>query len=312
MLANECFTIERKKLEVVKKKKKKISIEEAVNTCCWSSEFTALPIVRLPSRLPLLETVVLRQDMEFSEENAALPDQDGYLHLNGTTLEGGGQLVRNALALSALTCKPVRITRIRGNRPKDGGLKSSHAAAVKFLAEVCEADLTGDHVGSKEILFRPKRGDVATKGVLKREYNIELNNPGSVFLIFQALYPYLLFSSGALSKPVKLSITGGTNVTFSPSFEYMSQVLVPTFAKLGLPPLSVTLQGRGWTTGRTQLGSVTFLISPLSPGTSIPAFKLSNRGDITKVSISILASNGVPRTKRPFSRQQKAQASRTS
>lgn len=40
--------------------------------------------------------------------------------LDGRTGEGGGQLVRLAVALAAITSQSVKITSVRGNRPKDG------------------------------------------------------------------------------------------------------------------------------------------------------------------------------------------------
>jgi RNA 3'-terminal phosphate cyclase len=40
--------------------------------------------------------------------------------LDGRTGEGGGQLVRLAIGLAALVGQPIRITNIRGNRPKGG------------------------------------------------------------------------------------------------------------------------------------------------------------------------------------------------
>jgi RNA 3'-terminal phosphate cyclase (ATP) len=45
------------------------------------------------------------------------------IHLDGRTLEGGGQLVRLATCLAALNNRPVRVTDIRGNRGGGGGLK---------------------------------------------------------------------------------------------------------------------------------------------------------------------------------------------
>ncbi|KAF3482497.1 RNA-3'-phosphate cyclase [Arthroderma uncinatum] len=222
--------------------------------------------------------------------------------LDGSTLEGGGQLVRIAVALSALTGEPVTINRIRGNRRDSKGLKASHCAAIKFLLEVCGGTAKGNQVGRHEVIFYPRseqedadpevRGTITSlqqlslssmhdspRVTIKPEYDIRLSSPGSVFLIFQALYPYLLFAgactptaeagnaldTGASLKEIRLNITGGTNVSFSPSYDYISQVLSPNFTKLGLPPLSVKLKKRGWASGQwAELGAVSFTISPLS------------------------------------------------
>ncbi|KAK2882468.1 hypothetical protein FQN49_000329 [Arthroderma sp. PD_2] len=221
--------------------------------------------------------------------------------LDGSTLEGGGQLVRIAVALSALTGQPLRISRIRGNRSGSKGLKASHCAAIKFLLDVCGGTAEGNQVGRHEMAFYPRGkqtgndpqdekdvdSDVrettaslqqlslssmhdSPRVTVKPEYDIRLSTPGSIFLIFQALYPYLLFAGSALDtqeplKEIQLHITGGTNVSFSPSYDYISQVLIPNFAKLGFPSLSIKLKKRGWASGRwTELGAVSFAISPLS------------------------------------------------
>ncbi|PGH34051.1 hypothetical protein GX50_03107 [[Emmonsia] crescens] len=216
------------------------------------------------------------------------------LHLDGSTLEGGGQLVRNALALSALTGRPVTINNIRGKRNGPRGLRRSHTAAIQFLAEVCGGRIVGATVGSSEITFyprdaedallnggmgedeqrRPRLHPLPLASPIQSEYDIRLTTPGSIFLIFQALYPYLVYAGASLhskgegvggssaSQVIKLNITGGTNISFSPSYDYVSQVLIPNFETLGLPRLSVKLNRRGWSSGAVQVGSVSFEIEP--------------------------------------------------
>lgn len=273
------------------------------------------------------------------------------IHLDGKTLEGGGQLVRNALALSALTAKPITITNIRGNRQGKTGLKGSHAAAVKSLVETCGGEVTGGEIGSTTLTFFP-RGRSAVDDCdqsslaltrpwsgqppIRPEYNIRLSTAGSIFLIFQALYPCLLHASSFGSVgPVRLNITGGTNVSCAPSYDYEKQVFVPNLRRLGFPRLSVNLRERGWSSGPRDLGTVTFTIHPLGSdmatvshtdaqpdgpsrvdGTATeeeqkrkvdgeysppqPRFPLLNlghykRGTITQVDITILAPDTPPR-----------------
>ncbi|KAI9733539.1 MAG: hypothetical protein M1834_003140 [Cirrosporium novae-zelandiae] len=214
------------------------------------------------------------------------------LFIQGSTLEGGGQLVRNAVVLSCLTKKPIHIINIRSNRGRGGGLKSSHLAAVNFLMEVAAARVKGNEIGSRQLTFSP-----GSNQRLKKEYSIVMQSPGSIWLVFQAIYPYILFSGMAPEghTPIRLHLTGGTNVSKSPSGEYITQVLLPTFQKMGLPPISLKIHKRGWTHGRpSPLGSATFTIHPLPPTQShLPAFDLKYPGAITKIAITILAPQDV-------------------
>ncbi|KAJ5702534.1 hypothetical protein N7488_010082 [Penicillium malachiteum] len=250
-----------------------------------------------------------------SSRGDSSPRSPRHITLDGRTLEGGGQLVRNALALSALTSKPVTINHIRGNRGRGGGLKGSHAAAVKLLAEIGRSKVTGGEVGSTKITFEPEAlaSDVAPSSTPRKsslvsldnlsvqsEYKIQLSTPGSVFLIFQALYPYMLHAgSRAATDAIKVTITGGTNGTSAPSYDYASQVMAPNFARLGLPPLSISLHKRGWTVGPIEMGSVSFLIHPPSSSkneqgildTCFPQINIMDyeRGKITRIDVTVLA-----------------------
>ncbi|KAJ5451088.1 RNA 3'-terminal phosphate cyclase/enolpyruvate transferase alpha/beta [Penicillium cf. griseofulvum] len=246
-----------------------------------------------------------------------------HVYLNGRTLEGGGQLVRIAIGLSALTGRPVSIDHVRANRQGKKGLKRTHAAAVKLLAEISGSKVSGGEVGSEFLNFFPqstrsKDGPLRelSQVAVKSEYDIKLTTAGAIFLVFETLYPYLLYVGSQAAAPfVKVNITGGTNASLSPSYDYAAQVIVPNFAKLGLPPLSIVLHKRGWATGPIDLGAVTFLVHTLPPEhnpygvnqprvpserernrtgeplCSFPRINLMDhkRGKVTKIDITVLA-----------------------
>lgn len=115
-----------------------------------------------------------------------------------------------------------------------------------------------------------------------------MSTPGAIMLIFQAILPFIIFS-GRWSEPVQVTVQGGTNVSFSPSYDYVKQVLLPTLARIGVPPITSRLNSRGWSHGRTEVGSVTFTITPLSSGCALQQFELRDRGDISKITATVLA-----------------------
>lgn len=148
------------------------------------------------------------------------------LELDGKHLEGGGQLIRIAICLSALTRRPIRIEDIRGNRPGGGGLKAQHLACVQWLAKASNASVKGAEKGSKRLVFSPGDvdGDVPatfTKCILKDgrevyETRVDIGTAGSTGLAMQAVLPFVLFSAFPLRIPILMHFSGGTNVSGSP------------------------------------------------------------------------------------------------
>ncbi|KAF3052055.1 hypothetical protein E8E11_006165 [Didymella keratinophila] len=219
------------------------------------------------------------------------PSTSEAIHLEGTTLEGGGQLLRIALGLSSLTAKPVHITNIRGKRSGGGGLKAQHLTSMLWLGQASNARIIGAGLKSKEITFIPHPLPSTRPNILADHVSISQSTPGSIALVLQAILPYLLFSGA--QTPIQLRITGGTNVSNSPSIDYVEQVLLPVLSLIGIASISCTLHSRGWSTGRTCLGNATFSITPLT--TTLPAFHLISRGPIASVHATILAPSGTER-----------------
>ncbi|KAL4863263.1 hypothetical protein BDV12DRAFT_202280 [Aspergillus spectabilis] len=221
------------------------------------------------------------------------------VRLDGRKLEGGGQLVRIAVALSALTGQAVAIDNIRGNRSGKRGLKASHLAAIQTLGELSGSTLVKAQVGSCSVGFYPPPHKQGQARQTNSDIKIRLPTPGSVFLVFQALYPYLLHTASA--DQIHVSIIGGTNVSSSPSYDYVAQVLIPNFARVGLPPIDVRLEKRGWSSGQghSDLGKVVFAIDTLrrprgsggAPSHEVPSIDLHQcrRGTISQIDITILA-----------------------
>jgi RNA 3'-terminal phosphate cyclase (ATP) len=143
------------------------------------------------------------------------------LEIDGSYGEGGGQLVRTAVALSAVTGNGIRITKIRKNRPNPG-LKQQHLKALETAARICEAQVSGLFPGSTELSFTP----VEIKG---GKYEIDIGTAGSITLLLQCLMPALPFAK----EKVELTIRGGTDVAWSPTIDYLQQVTLKALEQLG-------------------------------------------------------------------------------
>ncbi|KAF2200668.1 EPT/RTPC-like protein [Delitschia confertaspora ATCC 74209] len=231
------------------------------------------------------------------------------IHLEGTTLEGGGQLLRIAIGISSLTNVPVRITNIRGNRSGGGGLKPQHLASVQWLANASKARLSGMGLKSKDLTFVPDSTRSFGSGwdyqthhlpddTFVHEFQIRQNTVGSIGLVFQAILPWILFCGCCLSSDVKhpyclrIRIMGGTNVSNSPSYDQITQVLLPMLSLIGIPNITAELDSRGWSNfvkGSRRLGSISFTVPPLDRYTSLPAFNLKDRGEIEQIQATVLA-----------------------
>jgi RNA 3'-terminal phosphate cyclase (ATP) len=151
------------------------------------------------------------------------------LEIDGSIGEGGGQVLRTALALSALTGKPMHISNIRASRPKPG-LAPQHLTAVRALAEISDAALEGDNLRSTEITFQPQRPPQAGEYAFDVRAGSEGGSAGSVTLILQALLPPLCLARD----PSRLTLKGGTHVAWSPPYDYLEHVFLPTIARMGV------------------------------------------------------------------------------
>ncbi|KAL5405881.1 hypothetical protein PMIN04_012215 [Paraphaeosphaeria minitans] len=215
------------------------------------------------------------------------------IHLEGTTLEGGGQLLRLATCLSALTSTPINITNIRGKRSGGGGLKAQHLTCVQWLGNASHARISGVGLKSKEITFTPQSSiAIGSEWRNGGDIRIKQNTPGSVNLVLQAVLPYLLFANigsadAEMEEKIRVKITGGTNVSNSPSCDYIEQVLAPMLSLIGIPPIEIQIHSRGWSQGDASLGSVTYSMTSLRK--PLPAFQLCERGHVKSIRATIIA-----------------------
>ena len=155
------------------------------------------------------------------------------IEIDGSYGEGGGQIVRTAVALSAVTGKLVHISKIRQGRPKPG-LGFQHARAIEALAKICHAKTSGIAPGSSEITFSP--GDIQGGS-----YEISIGTAGSTTLLMQCLLPALLQAQ----EPSNLLVQGGTDVQWSPTVDYFRHIFLPALEPFGAR-VSLKLEKRGY------------------------------------------------------------------
>ena len=135
--------------------------------------------------------------------------------------EGGGQILRSALALSMITGQSIHLGHIRARRPQPG-LKPQHLKAVEAAVQICAAHVEGAALGSQTLLFEP--GPVRAG-----EHVFEIGTAGSTSLLLQTLWLPLAFAD----EPSRLALGGGTHVPWSPCFHYLQWQWLPRLAEIG-------------------------------------------------------------------------------
>lgn len=155
------------------------------------------------------------------------------IEIDGSYGEGGGQLLRMALALAAVRGTAIRVHRIRAGRPNPG-LAPQHATAVRAVAELSSAEVEGLEAGSSEIMFRPGT-------IVGGSHAFDVGTAGSLTLILQACLPV----AAAAPESVRLRLTGGTDVQWSPPMDSFTRVFLPWFRRLG-GSADVVLHRRGY------------------------------------------------------------------
>ena len=176
------------------------------------------------------------------------------VEIDGSMGEGGGQILRYSLSLSALTLRPVKVYNIRAKR-SNPGLRPQHLTAVRALASVTDAYVEGGKVGSTEIYFEPRRRRGGS-------YSFNIGTAGSISLVIQAIMPALLFSD----KHSRVEIIGGTDVSWSPPIDYMRHVFLYNLSLLGVnAKLKVYRRGHYPRGGGKVLIEISPAAEPLKP-----------------------------------------------
>ncbi len=146
--------------------------------------------------------------------------------IDGSYGEGGGQILRTALTLSAITGKSLEIFNIRAGR-RDPGLKPQHLLSAMAAAAVTGGRLEHAEIESRILRFFP--GPIAGGRYSFDVASIKAS-AGAAGLIFQTIVPILSFADG----PSDICIRGGTHVPWSPPADYLEEIFIPAVARMGL------------------------------------------------------------------------------
>jgi len=220
------------------------------------------------------------------------------LHIDGSFGEGGGQILRTALALSVLTQKPFQAVNIRKHRTKPG-LKHQHLCCIDALKRLADAGVERAHLGSESIAFYPGR---VTPGRIE----LDIGTAGSIPLLLQSILLPSIFSNGT----VGFRIIGGTDTRWSMSLDYFAQVILPHFKAAAQIQLHGVRRGF-YPKGQGLLDLTLRPRLPVStPGDALKEAACGYRGlpeiDLVKP-VDIAQVRGVSIASRPLERNQVAQ-----
>ena len=195
------------------------------------------------------------------------------IEIDGSYGEGGGQILRTSLALSAIRKVPILVKNIRTGR-KNPGLRHQHLAAVRAVSRVCGAEVQGDSLGSQTLRFIPE-------DTRPGKHQFDVGTAGSVTLLLQAIFLPLCLAE----RDSALTLIGGTHVPWSPPFHYISQVLFPALESMGVSAEALIEKWGFYPKGggRVQL--------KLNPTGKLTPISLVERGLLKRISgISVIAN----------------------
>eukprot|EP01122_Echinamoeba_exundans_P016414 TRINITY_DN8307_c0_g1_i1.p1 TRINITY_DN8307_c0_g1~~TRINITY_DN8307_c0_g1_i1.p1 ORF type:complete len:371 (+),score=41.32 TRINITY_DN8307_c0_g1_i1:541-1653(+) len=203
-----------------------------------------------------------------------------FVHIDGAYGEGGGQVLRNTVALAALMNKPIKVTDIRKNRKPKPGLRPQHLAGIQLVSQMYQGKLSGGAVDSSEISFVPGQ-------FRQSDYVSDTGTAGSITLLMQISIPCLTFAS----KPTTVKFIGGTNADKAPQIDYFHRVFGPISSKFGLK-YEFSLTKRGFFPKGLGVAAVT-----VEPIHQLAPVVLEDPGYVKSIKIFSFVAGGIhPRT----------------
>ncbi len=167
--------------------------------------------------------------------------------IDGSSGEGGGQILRTSLTLSCITGKSMRIENIRAAR-RNPGLANQHLSCVRTACQICNGQSKGATKGSQVLDFQP--------GLVRSgDYHFDIGSAGSASLVVQTLLPALFLAD----KPSTVTVTGGTHNPMAPPFDFLNETFLPAIANAGFDGICTLIRHGFYPAGG---GKITFNIQP--------------------------------------------------
>lgn len=206
--------------------------------------------------------------------------------IDGSHGEGGGQILRSSLTLAALTGESLHIHHIRSKRSQPG-LRPQHLAAVKAIAKLTRADVTGAERDSTEVTLRPT-------GLHEGRYQFDIPTAGALTLVLQTIFLLLSYAAGRS----RVILTGGTHVQWSPNYHYLTEQWMPWMRRFGFRA-QTDLQKAGFYPAGGGEVSLNLL-----PANELRPFSCLKRGNLQQ----IRGFSGIANLEDDIARRQKHQA----
>ena len=201
-----------------------------------------------------------------------------FLDIDGSAMEGGGQILRMSVCLSALLRRPIRIAKIRGRRAKPG-LQAQHLNGIQLVAGISrDSSLNGAAKDSLQIDFTP--GEILRGG----NFEADTRTAGSTCLLAQASLPCLLFADCES----RLDLRGGTDAKMAPPVGYYVTVFRRNLSKFGADfDFDVARKGY-FPRGGGQL------VLTVPPVRSLRPVTMTEMGDLTRVTVTASVAGSLP------------------
>lgn len=145
----------------------------------------------------------------------------GLIEIDGARGEGGGQVLRTALALALFGRRELRISNIRAGRSRPGLLRQ-HLSALRAAACIGNAELEGGELHASSVRFAPR-------SIEHGDHRFSVGTAGSAILVLQTILMPLLLTPGSS----RLRLEGGTHNPSAPTYDYLERVFIPLLRRMG-------------------------------------------------------------------------------